>query len=131
MTNGNARANAEDELAHGDEALAAATCLLDNGFFRDAVSRAYYAAFHWARAALFTKGLDPRTHRGMVQLFSLHFVKDGPLREEVLSLLSHLETYRELSDYTSAVSFTEDQAREELSRAKRFGEACRPLVTGF
>jgi uncharacterized protein len=128
VTDGNAKANAREEVAHGDEALAAARCLIDNGFLRDAVSRAYYAAFHWARAMLLRKGIEPKTHRGVVQLFSLHFVKDGPLSEETASLLAHLETYRELSDYTPAAAFTAEQAREEVSRAERFIDACRPLV---
>jgi uncharacterized protein (UPF0332 family) len=68
------------------------------------------------------------THRGTVQLFSLHFVKDGPLTDDKAGILAHLETYRELSDYTSTATFTEDQARAELDRAGRFIEACRPFV---
>lgn len=128
MTDDNAKANAQDEAAHGDEALAAARCLAENGFLRDAVSRSYYAAFHWARAILMLKGLEPKTHRGVVQLFSLHFVKDGPLSEETTTWLSHLETYRELSDYTSSVTFTSEQAGEEISRAEKFIESCRPIL---
>ena len=128
MTDDNAKANARDEAAHGDEALAAAKCLAENGFLRDAVSRSYYAAFHWARAVLMLKGLEPKTHRGVVQLFSLHFVKDGPLGEEATTWLAHLETYRELSDYTSSVTFTSEQTGEEISRAEKFIASCRPIL---
>lgn len=128
MTDENATANALAEVKHGNEALAAAECLIENGFLRDAVSRSYYGAFHWARAVLLLKGLEPKTHRGTVQQFSLHFVKDGPLEDDVASLLAHLETYRELSDYTSKTSFTEAQARNEVARARSFVDACRPLV---
>ena len=128
MTKKNGRANAREEVAQGDEALAAARCLLENGFSRDAVSRAYYAAFHWARAALVLKGIEPKTHRGTVQMFSLHFVREGLIGEDAASLLAHLETYRELSDYTSTTTFTEAQALEEIERAARFIEACRPLL---
>ena len=76
-----------EEREHGNEALAAARCLLENGFLRDAVSRAYYAAFHRARASLLLRGMEPKTHRSTVQLFSLHFVKDGPLDDGVASML--------------------------------------------
>lgn len=131
MTDDNAKANAEDEIAHGNESLDAACCLVDNGFLRDGVSRAYYAAYHWTRALLLTKGIEARTHRGAIQLFSLHFVKDGPLTDEAAALLAHLETYRELSDYTSMATFTEEQAREEIARAKRFISACRPIIERF
>lgn len=128
MTDENVEANARDEREHGNEALAAARCLAQNGFLRDAVSRAYYAAFHWARASLLLKGIEPKTHRGTVQLFSLHFVKDGPLEDDAASLLSHLETYRELSDYTSSANFTVEEAEGELARAEKFIAACRKLV---
>jgi uncharacterized protein (UPF0332 family) len=128
VTADNAKANARAEAAHGDESLASARCLADNGFPRDAVSRAYYAAYHWARALLLAKGIESKTHRGTVQLFSLHFVKDGPLADEIAALLAHLQTYRELSDYTSTASFSEDQARAEIDRAARFIQACRPFV---
>ena len=128
MTGYNAKANALDEAVHGSESLASSECLLDNGFLRDAVSRAYYAAFHWARAVLLSKGIEPKSHRGVIQMFSLHFVKDGPITEEAVDMLAHLATYRELCDYTSSASFTEEQVREEISRARRFIEACRPFV---
>jgi uncharacterized protein (UPF0332 family) len=128
VTKDNAQANARDEIQHGNESLAAAQCLVTNGFLRDAVSRAYYAAYHWARAVLLTKGIEAKTHRGTIQLFSLHFVKDGPLSDDTAALLAHLETYRELSDYTSTVSFTETQAHEGITRSENFIQACRPLV---
>ena len=128
MTGENARTNSQDEGKQGDEALAAAECLLENGFLRDAVSCAYYAAFHWARALLLLKGFEPKTHRGTVQLFSLHYVKNGPLTEDAANLLAHLETYRELSDYTSGTDFTREEAQKEISRARRFIEACRPVA---
>ena len=130
MTKTNARENSVNEARRGDEVLNAARHLLSYGFYNDAVSRAYYAAFHWARALLFTRGLESRTHRGVIQLLNLHFVKDGPLLPQMAEHLSHLETYRELSDYTAIAQFTEAQTREELARAEAFIAACRPLIGG-
>ncbi len=49
MTNGNRRANAAAEAALGDDALEAAEALLGIDLPNDAVSRGYYAAFHYAR----------------------------------------------------------------------------------
>jgi hypothetical protein len=128
VTGENAKANAREEMDHGNEALAAGRCLFENGFLRDAVSRAYYAAYHWARAVLLLKGIEPRTHRGTIQLFSLHYAKDGPLTDETVGLLAHLETYRELSDYTPSAKFTEHDARAEIERAERFIAACKTVA---
>lgn len=128
MTKNNAAENSVNEARRGDEVLNAARHLLSYGFYNDAVSRAYYAAFHWARALLFTRGLEAKTHRGVIQLLHLHFIKDGPLSTQVAEHLSHLETYRELSDYTAVTQFTEAQTREELARAEAFIAACRSLL---
>lgn len=130
MTKNNAKENSFLETRRGDEVLKAAQHLLSYGFYNDAVSRAYYAAFHWARALLFTRGLESRTHRGVIQLLNLHFVKDGPLSSQVAEHLSSLETYRELSDYTAIAQFSEAQARDELARAEAFITACRSLIGG-
>ena len=128
MTGENGTLNAGDETRRGDEALEAARHLLRGGFYNDAVSRAYYAAYHWARALLFLKGLEPKSHRGVVQLIGLHYAMNGALDPEAGSDLAHLETYRELSDYRSGATFSESQAAQEISRAERFIEACRPLL---
>lgn len=49
MTDDNRRANARADLAAAADALRAAEALIDLGLLRDAVSRAYYAAFHAMR----------------------------------------------------------------------------------
>ena len=128
MTKDNAAQNAAKEMMRAKEVLAEAQHLLTGGFYNGVVTRAYYAAFHGARALLITRGLESKTHRGVIQLFNLHFVKDGPFPGEVANHLSHLETYRELSDYTAIAQFTKDQAREELARAEAFIATCRPLI---
>ena len=128
MTDSNMTENATAEARRGDEALEAAKHLLTAEFFNDAISRAYYAAYHWSRALLFLKGLEPKTHRGVIQMIGLHYVKDGPLSDEAAALLAHLETYRELSDYTSTVEFTEKEAQAEIVRAEQFIAACRHIV---
>ncbi len=128
MTGENGLLNAGEEAQRGDEALRAARHLLEGGFFNDAVSRAYYAAFHWARALLFLRGLEPKTHRGTVQLFGLHYIKAGPLTEETGGELAHLETYRELSDYRSSAHFSEEEAAQQIARAEHFVSSCRPVL---
>ncbi len=128
MTDENATHNAQAEAARGDEALAAAKHLSNGAFHSDAVSRAYYAAFHWARALLISRGLEPRTHRGVIQLLSLHFAKSGELAPETASLLGQLETLRELGDDAAAASFSAAEAEDAITVAGRFVDACRPLL---
>lgn len=128
MTEDNCRANATEESRRGDECLAEAKYLLEGGFCNAAVSRAYYAAFHWALALLMLKGLEPKTHRGAIQLLQLHYVESGDLSSEDAAAIGQLETYRELSDYNAKVTFDSERAAQEIQRAEGFLASCRRLV---
>ncbi len=44
--------------------------------------------------------------------------------------LASLETYRELSDYTSAGRFGKAEAAQAIARAEAFIAACRALIPG-
>ena len=131
MTPDNRHANVAEEMARGHETFRAAEALFKLGLFNDAVSRAYYAAYHWAKALLLTKGMESKTHRGVVQLVGLHFVREGLLPPEAATLLSQLEDAREMGDYTPSAHFTETNAREMIGRAKDFLESCRPVLAAW
>ena len=128
MTDDNCLANAGDEARRGDECLAEAQYLVEGGFFNAAVSRAYYAAYHWAQALLMLKGLEPKTHRGVIQLLHLHYVETETLSAAAAAALGQLETYRELSDYNAKAAFDRDRASAEVAQARAFIDACRPLL---
>lgn len=128
MTPKNARLNAAQQAKRGQEALAEAKHLLEGSFFNGAITRAYYAAYHFARALLFLKGLEPKTHRGVIRLLSLHFVKPGILEDSVADHLPRLETFRELSDYDAAVQFTRNEAEVKIQQAEVFIAECRKIL---
>ncbi len=116
---GKAAATAE-ELARAREELSAAEHLLAAGLARIALTRAYFAAFHAARAALFSEGLEPRSHRGALQLFNQHLVKGGRFDPASSRLLARLQKFREEADYGEAFPVDEEGAREELEAARGF-----------
>jgi uncharacterized protein (UPF0332 family) len=91
------------------------------------VSRAYYAAFHAARALLLTKGLEPKTHRGVIALLNQHFA--DALGEEQLSALARLHTFRGLADYDARSRLSEERARTEVEAAHAFVGAVRAATS--
>jgi uncharacterized protein (UPF0332 family) len=46
--------------------LSAANVLLKDGYYDDAVSRAYYSMHFAARTLLLTKDITPKTHKGLI-----------------------------------------------------------------
>lgn len=110
----------EGYMAKAKEKLRVAQTLLKNGDHEDAVSRAYYAAFHAAQAALLTEGLSAGTHQGLVNLFGLHFVKTGKLDRKLGKFLSNLKDDRENGDYEIYSAIDEETATTAVAEAKDF-----------
>jgi len=124
----NRRDNAAREAAVGDDALRAAEALLALGLHNDAVSRAYYAAFHYARALLLLEGLEPKSHRGVFALLENHFEKTRRLSSEALSRFARLQTFRGLADYDAQGRLPADRANEEVASARIFVEEAKKLL---
>jgi uncharacterized protein (UPF0332 family) len=106
----NRKANIEAELGRAKESFASAKLLLGKGFFNDCVSRLSYHTFRLVKALLLTKGLEPKTHNGALQLLGLHFIKKGILSPADSHVFARHMKYREEADYNSASMFTEEDA---------------------
>ncbi len=128
MTRDNRRKNIAAEVKRGDESLDSAKLLLGAGKLADAVSRAYYAAFHYARAMLLTLGEETRTHGGLERLLHRDLVREGALDPEVARLFSRLQKFRQDADYTAEFVFTAAGAAEEVAAAERFVREARALL---
>ena len=66
-----------DRLAKARQDLRTARLNMEAGAYDGAANRAYYSAFHAARALLGSQGLITRKHSGVLSLFELHFAKGG------------------------------------------------------
>lgn len=120
MTARNKSENIAGEIALGDDALRAAEALEQLGLFNDAISRAYYAAFHYARALLLTEGREPKTHRGIVALLGERFEGPDGLGSEAISAFARLQTFRGVADYDARDRLTAERAAAELASARAF-----------
>jgi len=118
MNETNKIGNAGFEMEKGDSALEEAQILFDNEKYDGAVSRAYYAVFHYACAALLSKGLEARSHQGMQRLFHLHFIRTKIFSDRAGLILSHAQKAREEADYYPEISFTKAIAKERLDEVK-------------
>ena len=108
------------ELKKAEQALKAAQNLLADELYDDAVSRAYYAVFHSARAALKIKGIETVSHKGLISQFALHLVKAGEVEEEHGDILRQIKEDRETGDYEPLVTFGSEEATQLVGSAGRF-----------
>jgi uncharacterized protein len=128
LTKKNRIDNARAEASLGDDALRAADALLGLDLANDAVSRAYYAAFHYARALLLLDGLEPKTHRGVISLLAQHFESSGRLASGLVSELAALQTFRGVADYDSRERLSRARAEAQVGSARRFVEAAQTVL---
>jgi uncharacterized protein (UPF0332 family) len=106
------------EVEKGTNSLRAGEELLALGLFDDAVTRFYYAAFHFASAALLTEGIEATSHSGLLTLFAEHLVRTGKLPAKRAKELKQLQAFRNAADYDRAFAFTREGAEEEAGVAR-------------
>jgi hypothetical protein len=90
---------AQRELDETAGEWAAAGLLASQSFFRQAVTRAYFAAFHAAQGLLAAHGMNASTHEAVQRVFGLHFVMPGLLSKDAGRALSALQARRHEADY--------------------------------
>jgi uncharacterized protein (UPF0332 family) len=91
-------------MARANMACSSARALLELGDMVGASSRAYYAMFDAARAALLLSGapVEPgigRTHSGLIGAFGNYLVKDGLVSKDMGRLLNRAHEIRLIADY--------------------------------
>lgn len=114
MTSENKHTAIKEEMERAESSSKAAILLASKGFYSDAVSRLYYFIYHSAKALLFSEGLEPRRHEGLLRLLGQHFVKTGTLTTRDSHIVSRLMKYREEADYNPSYSFTKEDYDELL-----------------
>lgn len=116
-------------LEKSSRKLTVAERLFQSGDYEDAVSRAYYAVFHAAQALLLMEGQKAESHKGVLILFGLLFVKTGRFERKYGKILADLKDDRESGDYEVLTYMDEDAAREAQVQAKEFVLAAREYLT--
>jgi len=86
--------------------------LMENGFYKDSISRSYYAIFSGARSLLALKELDIAKHSGIISLFNQHFVKQGIVDKSCSKIMSSAQIFRHRSDYGDYIVATKSEASD-------------------
>jgi uncharacterized protein (UPF0332 family) len=113
------------------EASADAHFLYEAQRYDAACNRAYYAMFNAARALLVHQGIDPKRakrHATVLQLFSLHFVKDGPFEVSDGHALGNAGRARNKADYSDK-QIERDVVDDVITALDRFMQRAERLLS--
>lgn len=116
------------ELAVASEASRAAISLQWAALHRDAMSRLYHAAHHWACALLAAEGIQVRGRRRLRELFAVHCVAGGRIESKHLETLARLDTWRKAADYEPAFEIRPELFEEEIERASELEQRVVELL---
>jgi len=119
---------AKAHLRKARKRLEASERLFSDGFHEDAVSRAYYAMYHAAKACLILEGSSPKTHEGVISEFGRLFVLTGKVDSALGKTLSAAKEDREDSDYEVYAEIDKEEAEKVLKEAQNFLRTAEDIV---
>lgn len=108
------------EWQRAGQALRAAEILADAGYPADALSRAYYATLHAAKAALSVLNVVTASHAAVRRMFGLHLIRTGEIEREWASHLGEILDDRLAADYDVEMEFTSEEAAQACQHARAF-----------
>lgn len=114
-------------LDRAQDCLGEAELLLSEAHYGAAVSRAYYAMFHAATAALLHNGVERHSHQGIISAFGQTFAKTGVIDARFHRYFKESFDLRQETDYQPMFRLPEERGREVLNWAKEFVSLCRKL----
>lgn len=112
-----------DKIEKAEDKLSTAKLLIENEKYEDAVSRAYHAMFHAAKALLESKDSSPKTHQGINSELGKLFREE--IDKELLRDFSNIQQLREDADYGVSSDFTKEKVQEVIESAENFLSAAK------
>ncbi|MDR3223293.1 MAG: HEPN domain-containing protein [Methanobrevibacter sp.] len=110
------------------ESLKDSKIAIENGRYRMAENRSYYAVFYAAEALLLKKGISNKTHAGTISKFGLEYVVKENFNSEIAKFISNLEEARSKVDYGYVPEVSEDKAIKDYRKAEKFIEECKKFL---
>lgn len=107
-------------LNSAKERLHSAKVLLEDGSYKDSISRSYYAMFTAVRALLAIEGQDFSKHSGVISYFQREYIKTGKFDKKFSKYLSKAFQIRNNTDYADFFIVSQMDAEEQLNRAQEF-----------
>lgn len=121
------RSKSEQSLLQAGEWLSEAEKNLEAEALRSAISSAYLAVFHSARAVLFRDGVREKSHY-CIGLYLQRYVEDGTLEEDWPMLFDRIRSVRHADQYSFMALPIVEEVQAGIDLAERFIERMERLL---
>ena len=116
------------KIERANETIREVPYLIEQGFYRTAVNRLYYSCYYIVSALLLQRGYTSHTHKGVITLFAINFVKSGIVNNEGGQLYRSLFELRQTGDYDEAKIIDREDVISRLLPAERFIAEIEKLI---
>ena len=91
-------------------------------------NRMYYALYYAASALLIQDGHKAGTHKGVISLFNLYYIKTGSLTKDDGALFGNIFAFRKGNDYDDFIDATEKEINYYLPQVESLVEKIIALI---
>lgn len=115
-------------LQKGKETLEEAEGIATLGYWNAVANRLYYACYYITSALLIKNKYAAQTHRGVIHLLGLHFIKKGIVSQNAGKFYSKLYELRQTGDYDDLFNLTEEDVSPMIEIAQSYIEELTKLI---
>jgi len=106
-------------LDEAGKRIEASKVLLDKGYYKDGVSRAYYSMYYASKALLSIKGIETKTHGGLILKIG-GLIIEGVIEVEYGKVLAKAKDMRGVADYGMYKEFSTEEVKSLIEDAEKF-----------
>ena len=117
------------KIVKSNHSLRAASLLMENGFYNEAISRLYYACFYLVKAYLFEHQIDAKTHEDIRDMMRKHLVSSNAITENDVIFYSNIFEIRHSVDYGYFIDFDKKIAQVLLTETEIFIINIKELIS--
>ncbi|QQS51319.1 MAG: HEPN domain-containing protein [Bacteroidota bacterium] len=125
--------NSEDlikyRISRSLETFREAETMIKNRYWNASVNRIYYSCYYAVSGLLLKKFIETNSHKGIRQMFGLHFVQTGLVSKEDGRFFSDLYDRRQTGDYDDFILFDEDTFYKLHKQAEGFINRIEALLS--
>lgn len=107
-------------IQKGKETLEEAKGIATLNYWNAVANRLYYACYYITSALLIQNKFSAQTHRGVIHLLGMHFIKTDILSKEAGMFYSKLFELRQTGDYDDLFSLSEEDVKPMLYSAEKY-----------
>ena len=114
------KALSEYRMSQAIRCIQSAKLLADDGDYKGAANRSYYAIFHCMRSVLALEKVDFSKHSGVSAYFRKEYIKTGIFDIRLSDIIKEAFDVRSDSDYDDYFVISKEDVRQQIENAEYF-----------